>query len=223
MLRIKKYVLGVLIPIFIGTLSYFSKPPNANAGMFINMETPRFAFSIGNGLNAYYTPSVPGYVYYYSYNNMYYMWYNGILMYSPYYWGPWEPVYTGMIIPRIFLSGPPQPPPGFRWGYWIHRPPPPPPIGYYVHYWYYIPYHPGPPPRPRPMPGPPGPLPRPRPIPGPPGPPPGPMPAPPVRPGPAGPPPNLGPRPLPPPHAFMPGPPPGPMPRPIPGPPGPPP
>ncbi|MGC9258424.1 hypothetical protein [Desulfurella sp.] len=195
MLRIKKYVLGTLIPIFIVAFSYFNKLPNANADMFINMVTPRFAFNIGSGLNAYYTPSVPGYVYYYSYNNMYYMWYNGILMYSPYYWGPWKPVYTGMIIPRIFLSGPPHPPPGFKRGYWVHRPPPPPPpppIGYYVNYWYYVPYPPAPPPPP----------PRPRLW-----------------------PPGLGHRPPPPPHVFMPGPPPdprGPRPGHRPGPPGPP-
>lgn len=137
MLKMKKYSIGLLVSVFIGFASYFSQMPNAYAGMFINMSTPNFAFSIGAGLNAYYTPSVPGYVYYYSYNNLYYMWYNGVLMYAPYFCGPWAPVYTGMIIPRILLSGPPAPPPNFRWGHW-GPPPPPPPRDYYNHYGVYI-------------------------------------------------------------------------------------
>ena len=108
----------------------------------VSAETPNFAFSYSNGVNAYYVPSYPGYVY--NYNVYYYLWREGNWLYSTFYSGPWSPVPPTMIqvLPPLF-QGPPPPPPG----------PPGPPPG-----------QPGPPP------GPPGPPPgQPGPPPGPPG------------------------------------------------------
>ncbi len=108
----------------------FNQPLMQGGGMTsISAETPNFAFSYSNGVNAYYVPEYPGYVY--NYNGYYYLWRDGNWLYSTFYEGPWAPVPPTMIqvLPPLFQSPPPPGPPG---------PPPPGP--------------PGPPP-----PGPPGP------------------------------------------------------------------
>ena len=122
----------------------------------ISAQTPNFAFSYSNGVNAYYVPQYPGYVY--NYNGYYYLWRGGNWLYSNFYEGPWSPAPPAMIqvLPPLF-QGPPPGPPG----------PPPGPQGQQG--------PPGPPPGPQGQQGPPGPPPGPPgpPPPGPQGPPPG--------------------------------------------------
>ena len=124
----------------------------------VSAQTPNFAFSYSNGVNAYYVPEYPGYVY--NYNGYYYLWRGGNWLYSTFYGGPWSPVPPAMIqvLPPLFQGPPPPGPPGPPLGH------PGPPLG-----------PPGPPPgQPGPPPGQPGPPPgQPGPPPGPPGPPPG--------------------------------------------------
>ena len=137
----------------------------------VSAQTPNFAFSYSNGVNAYYVPEYPGYVY--NYNGYYYLWRGGNWLYSTFYRGPWSPAPPAMIqvLPPLF-QGPPPGPPG----------PPPGPQGQQG--------PPGPPPGPQGQQGPPGPPPGPQGQQGPPGPPPGPPGPPP--PGPQGPPPGRG-------------------------------
>ena len=102
----------------------------------VSAQTPNFAFSYSNGVNAYYVPEYPGYVY--NYNGYYYLWRGGNWLYSTFYRGPWSPAPPAMIqvLPPLFQGpppGPPGPPPGPQGQQGPPGPPPgpqgPPPPG----------------------------------------------------------------------------------------------
>ncbi|MHB1665369.1 MAG: hypothetical protein ACYCT7_08945 [bacterium] len=83
-------------------------------GGYIGVSTPSFAFSVGNGINAYYAPDSQGYIY--GYNGLYYMWNNGEWTYANGYSGPWAPMPPAMVMPGPLEYGPPPPPPGVPQG-----------------------------------------------------------------------------------------------------------
>ena len=92
----------------------------------VSAQTPNFAFSYSNGVNAYYVPEYPGYVY--NYNGYYYLWRGGNWLYSTFYRGPWSPAPPAMIqvLPPLF-QGPPPGPPGPQGQQGPPGPPPGPP------------------------------------------------------------------------------------------------
>ena len=91
--------------IFNGYVYTNSKP--AYAGIFIGIAMPNFAFSFGQGLNAYYAPAYQSYIY--GYNGFYYRWYNGGWVYASIYSGPWFPIPPTMALPALLVYGPPPP------------------------------------------------------------------------------------------------------------------
>ncbi|MHB1646411.1 MAG: hypothetical protein ACYCSW_07870 [bacterium] len=81
--------------------------PNAYSAGFISVSTPNFAFSFGDGVNAYYYPPFQTYIY--GYNGYYYRWYNNSWIYASAYSGPWFPLSPAIYLPAPLLYGPPPP------------------------------------------------------------------------------------------------------------------
>ena len=71
-----------------------------------------FSFSIGEGVNAYYLPTMNTFIY--SGNEIYYEWSGDGWLYSRSYYGPWLPVAVTMVVPTPLLYGPPPPVFSFR-------------------------------------------------------------------------------------------------------------
>ena len=68
----KRFIVYLLFAVFFVTASgayVFTNAKPAQAGVFIGISTPNFAFSFGQGLNAYYAPSFQSYIY--GYNGLY--------------------------------------------------------------------------------------------------------------------------------------------------------
>ena len=66
-----------------------------------------FSFSVGEGVNAYYLPSVNNFIY--SGDDCYYEWSGNGWLYSRSYYGPWLPIAMTMVVPTPLLYGPPPP------------------------------------------------------------------------------------------------------------------
>lgn len=75
--------------------------------IWIGSYAPSFAFSFGEGVNAYYAPAYNTYIY--GYNGTYYRWYNDGWLYASGFQGQWYPLTMGMFIPGILAFGPPPP------------------------------------------------------------------------------------------------------------------
>jgi len=97
--------LGLFVLILSGCAAYYN-PPAYSQG-YISVATPNFAFSFGEGVNAYYAPAFGAYIY--GYNGYYYRWLNGGWVYANVYAGPWYPVTAGIYLPGILAFGPPPP------------------------------------------------------------------------------------------------------------------
>ncbi|WP_193870071.1 hypothetical protein [Acidithiobacillus sulfuriphilus] len=91
-----------------------------------------FAFAVGDGVNAYYLPTLSEFVY--ASAGLYYEWAGDAWVYSPYYTGPWLPLFMTIAVPLPLRYGPPPPVFAFRpyFVWWRARVAP----------WYRI-YHPG--------------------------------------------------------------------------------
>ena len=91
-----------------------------------------FAFSVGEGINAYYLPAKADFIY--TGNGRYYEWSGNDWLYSSTYYGPWLPLPMTMVVPPPLLYGPPPPVFAFRpyFVWWRARVAP----------WYRL-YHPG--------------------------------------------------------------------------------
>jgi hypothetical protein len=106
----KRFIVYLLFAVFFVTASgayVFTNAKPAQAGVFIGISTPNFAFSFGQGLNAYYAPSFQSYIY--GYNGLYYRWYNGGWVYASVYSGQWFPLTPAMVLPAPLVYGPPPP------------------------------------------------------------------------------------------------------------------
>lgn len=66
-----------------------------------------FAFSVGDGVDAYYLPTVSSFVY--AYDGFYYDWAGNAWLYSTDYIGPWYPLPPNMVLPLPLEYGPPPP------------------------------------------------------------------------------------------------------------------
>ncbi len=66
-----------------------------------------FAFSVGDGVNAYYLPTVSSFVY--AYDGFYYDWAGNGWLYSTDYIGPWYPLPPYSVLPLPLEYGPPPP------------------------------------------------------------------------------------------------------------------
>jgi len=66
-----------------------------------------FAFSVGDGVNAYYLPNVSNFVY--AYDNYYYDWTGNGWLYSTDYYGPWYLLPATSFLPLPLEYGPPPP------------------------------------------------------------------------------------------------------------------
>jgi hypothetical protein len=125
------FILAILLFAFaLSGCATYSTP--AYSGGFISVSTPNFAFSFGEGVNAYYAPMFQTYIY--GYNGYYYRWLNGGWVYASIYSGPWYSVPPTVVLPGPLVYGPPPPiiayRPYFIW--WrLHAAP-----------WYRV-YHPG--------------------------------------------------------------------------------
>ncbi|MHB1660706.1 MAG: hypothetical protein ACYCTD_01235, partial [bacterium] len=104
MKRVYVFMISVMFLTVIFSVSGCAiNPPMASnggysgGGGYIGVSTPNFAFSVGNGINAYYAPGSQGYIY--GYNGLYYMWNNGEWVYANSYSGPWAPPPPTMVIP----------------------------------------------------------------------------------------------------------------------------
>ncbi len=112
-MKIKKSLLffavfaGMLILFLSGFAAYYSSPAYSEGYYGVGVATPNFAFSFGNGVNAYEAPIYGGYIY--GYNGYYYRWLNGGWVYANVYAGPWYPVTSGIYMPGILAFGPPPP------------------------------------------------------------------------------------------------------------------
>jgi hypothetical protein len=111
--KIKKSLLfltafaGIFILFLSGFAAYYSSPAYSEGYYGVGVATPNFAFSFGNGVNAYEAPIYGGYIY--GYNGYYYRWLNGGWVYANVYAGPWYPVTSGIYMPGILAFGPPPP------------------------------------------------------------------------------------------------------------------
>lgn len=110
--RIKKLFvfmasLGIFVFILSGCAAYYNPPAYSQGYFNIGVTSPNFAFSFGNGVNAYYAPGFGAYIY--GYNGYYYRWLNGGWVYASVYSGPWYPVTAGIFLPGILAFGPPPP------------------------------------------------------------------------------------------------------------------
>ncbi len=74
--------------------------PRALAGV-------ELAFSVGDGVNAYYLPATADFVY--RGNQLYYEWSGNGWLYSNGDYGPWLPLPMTMVVPPPLLYGPPPP------------------------------------------------------------------------------------------------------------------
>ena len=92
----------------------------------------QLAFSVGDGVNAYYLPATADFVY--TGNGLYYEWSGNGWLYSTGDYGPWLPLPMTMVVPSPLLYGPPPPVFAFRpyFVWWRARVAP----------WYRL-YHPG--------------------------------------------------------------------------------
>lgn len=88
-----------------GCAAYYPAP--AYSSGYVSVSTPNFAFSIGEGVNAYYAPAFGTYIY--GYNGYYYRWLNGGWFYASVNSGPWYSVGLNIYIPTPLLYGPPPP------------------------------------------------------------------------------------------------------------------
>ncbi len=120
-----------LLAVFLSGCAAYNSQSAYSEGYYIGAQGPNFAFSVGNGINAYYVPSFGAYVY--GYNGYYYRWMNGGWVYANVYDGPYYPVAAGIFVPGPLLYGPPPPiygnAPYFTWwranvGPWyrVHHP-----------------------------------------------------------------------------------------------------
>ena len=94
----------------IGAYSSYSARPAYSYGYFnigVGVAGPNFAFSIGNGVNAYYAPAFNAYIY--GYNGYYYRWMGNYWVYSSAYPGQWYSLPPGFVVPPILIDGPPPP------------------------------------------------------------------------------------------------------------------
>ncbi|WP_071182956.1 hypothetical protein [Acidithiobacillus ferrivorans] len=66
-----------------------------------------FAFSVGDGVNAYYLPTASSFVY--AYDGFYYDWAGNGWLYSTDYIGPWYPLPLYSVLPLPLEYGPPPP------------------------------------------------------------------------------------------------------------------
>ncbi|MBN6740526.1 hypothetical protein JKG47_08290 [Acidithiobacillus sp. MC6.1] len=66
-----------------------------------------FAFSVGDGVNAYYLPAMSEFVY--ADDGLYYEWAGDAWLYSNGYYGPWFPLPAMVAVPVPLLYGPPPP------------------------------------------------------------------------------------------------------------------
>ncbi|MHB8231393.1 MAG: hypothetical protein ACYDDB_00640 [bacterium] len=123
--------LGMFVLILSGCATYYGPPAYSQGYVGFGVAAPNFAFSFGEGVNAYYAPAFGAYIY--GYNGYYYRWYNDGWVYANVYSGPWYPITAGIYLPGILAFGPPPPiiayPPYFTWwrihvGPWyrIHHP-----------------------------------------------------------------------------------------------------
>ena len=120
----KWVVLGLVSFLLLCGVWVFSIP-RATAGV-------EFAFSVGDGVNAYYLPAMADFVY--AGDGLYYEWSGEGWLYSGAYYGPWLPLPMTMVVPPPLLYGPPPPVFAFRpyFIWWRARVAP----------WYHL-YHPG--------------------------------------------------------------------------------
>ena len=95
-----------LFALFLSGCAAYYPAPAYSAG-YIGISTPNFAFSVGEGVNAYYAPAFGAYIY--GYNGFYYRWLNGGWVYANVYAGPWYAVPPTVVIPGPLLYGPPPP------------------------------------------------------------------------------------------------------------------
>jgi hypothetical protein len=135
LLKYKKHIIFLTIfMLFAFNLSGCAtyRTPSAYSAGFISVSTPSFAFSFGQGVNAYYYPPFQTYIY--GYNGYYYRWFNNSWVYASAYSGPWFQLPPTVVLPSPLLYGPPPPivtyRPYFMW--WRRN----------VGPWYRI-YHPG--------------------------------------------------------------------------------
>ena len=66
-----------------------------------------FAFSVGDGVNAYYLPNASSFVY--TYDGYYYDWAGNSWLYGMDYYGPWYPLPVASFLPLPLEYGPPPP------------------------------------------------------------------------------------------------------------------
>lgn len=79
----------------------------ASAGIFIGVSTPVFAFSLGEGVGAYWAPAYASYIY--NDDGTYLRWTGVGWVYTPVYGGPWAPLPPDFVLPPMFVYGPPPP------------------------------------------------------------------------------------------------------------------
>ena len=118
------FYLSIFFILFCFVLFNNNSLKKAYAGGFMfSINTPNINFSIGSGVNAFFSPSYENYIY--SANGMYYMWASNNWYYGLYSEGPWYPLSPSYayMLPGPFAYGPPMLPPGQP------GPPPPPPPG----------------------------------------------------------------------------------------------
>ncbi len=124
--------IGIFVLFLSGCATYYGRPAYSQGYIGIGVAAPNFAFSIGNGVDAYYAPMYDTYIY--GYNGYYWRWLNGGWIYASGYSGPWYPVTAGIYLPPSLIYGPPPPvmdyQPYFTW--WTN----------YVGPWYRV-NHPG--------------------------------------------------------------------------------
>ena len=124
--------IGIFVLFLSGCATYYSRPAYSQGYIGIGVAAPNFAFSLGDGVNAYYAPMYDTYIY--GYNGYYWRWLNGGWVYASGYSSPWYPVTAGVYLPPALIYGPPPPvmdyQPYFTW--WTN----------YVGPWYRV-NHPG--------------------------------------------------------------------------------
>ncbi len=97
--------LGMFVLILSGCAAYYG--PSAYSQGYVSVAAPNFAFSFGEGVNAYYAPAYNAYIY--GYNGYYYRWLNGGWVYASVYAGPWYSLPPTIVLPGILAFGPPPP------------------------------------------------------------------------------------------------------------------
>lgn len=93
------------VAVLTGCADFYGSP--AYSQNYFAVSTPNFAFSFGEGVNAYYAPSFGGYIY--GYNGYYFRWMNGSWLYASVYPGPWYSLPPNFILPGVLAYGPPPP------------------------------------------------------------------------------------------------------------------